>query len=34
MLAAARELEAPVVYSEDMSHGQDYDGVRVLNPFV
>lgn len=33
ILAAARELGAPTVYSEDMSHGQDYDGVKVINPF-
>jgi predicted nucleic acid-binding protein len=33
ILAAARELGAAVVYSEDMAHGQDYDGVKVINPF-
>jgi predicted nucleic acid-binding protein len=33
ILAAAQELGAEVVYSEDMSHGQLYDGVRVVNPF-
>lgn len=33
ILAAARELGAERVYSEDMSHGQVYDGVLVLNPF-
>jgi predicted nucleic acid-binding protein len=33
ILAAAQELGAKVVYSEDMNHGQDYDGIRVLNPF-
>lgn len=33
ILAAAKELGAPVVYSEDMAHGQDYAGVKVVNPF-
>ena len=33
ILAAARELGARTVYSEDLSHGQDYDGVKVINPF-
>jgi predicted nucleic acid-binding protein len=33
ILAAARELGAALVYSEDMAHGQDYDGVKVVNPF-
>ncbi len=34
IIAAARELGCHTLYSEDLSHGQDYDGVRVLNPFV
>jgi len=33
ILAAAQELGARRVYSEDMSHGQIYDGVAVINPF-
>lgn len=33
VLAAALELGAQRVYSEDMAHGQEYDGVQVLNPF-
>jgi predicted nucleic acid-binding protein len=33
ILAAARALGAPVLYSEDLSHGQNYDGVQVRNPF-
>lgn len=33
ILAAADALGAPLLYSEDLNHGQDYDGVRVLNPF-
>ena len=34
ILAAARELGCRVVLSEDLSPDQDYDGVRVRNPFV
>ncbi len=33
ILAAAQELGAHTVYSEDLNHGQDYDGVKVVNPF-
>jgi predicted nucleic acid-binding protein len=34
ILAAAKALACQSVYSEDMNHGQDYDGVRVVNPFL
>jgi predicted nucleic acid-binding protein len=34
ILAAAAELGCRTLYSEDLAHGQDYDGVRVVNPFV
>lgn len=33
ILAAARELGAHTVYSEDLNHGQEYEGVKVVNPF-
>ena len=33
ILAAARALGCDAVYSEDMSSEQDYDGLRVINPF-
>lgn len=33
VVAAAHELGAATLYSEDLSDGQDYDGVRVVNPF-
>lgn len=33
ILAAARALGCDAVYSEDMSPEQDYDGLRVINPF-
>lgn len=34
IIAAARELGCQTIYSEDFSHGHDYDGVRVVNPFL
>ena len=34
ILAAAKELRVTTLYSEDLSHGQMYDGVRVVNPFL
>jgi predicted nucleic acid-binding protein len=34
IVAAAKEIGAAIVYSEDLAHGQVYDGVRVVNPFV
>ena len=34
ILAAARACNCDTVYSEDMSDGQDYGGVRVMNPFA
>jgi predicted nucleic acid-binding protein len=34
ILAAAKEMGCTTVYSEDLSAGQTYDGVTVLNPFA
>ena len=34
ILAAARLLGCDAVYSEDMSDTQNYDGLRVINPFA
>ena len=34
VVAGARRLGASVLVSEDLAHGQDYGGVRVLNPFA
>ena len=34
ILAAARLIGCDVVYSEDLSQEQDYDGLRVANPFA
>jgi predicted nucleic acid-binding protein len=33
IIEAARALGCREVLSEDLSHGQDYGGVRVVNPF-
>ena len=33
MVAAALKLGCHTLYSEDLNHGQDYGGVRVINPF-
>lgn len=32
--AAAKQLGCHTVYSEDLNHGQNYDGVQVSNPFL
>lgn len=34
VLAAAHALGAGIVYSEDLSHGQRYGEVTVVNPFI
>lgn len=34
IVAAALELGCKTFYSENLSHGQDYGGVRVQNPFL
>ncbi|MCB1864830.1 MAG: PIN domain-containing protein [Chromatiales bacterium] len=33
IVAAAQQLAATVLYSEDLNAGQDYAGVTVVNPF-
>jgi predicted nucleic acid-binding protein len=33
IIAAAKELQCKVIYSEDLNAGQIYDGIRVVNPF-
>ncbi|WP_052341508.1 PIN domain-containing protein [Salinarimonas rosea] len=33
ILAAAHALDAPVLYTEDLNHGQRYGAVQVVNPF-
>ncbi len=34
IIAAAQQHGCHALYSEDLSHGQDYDGVKVINPFL
>lgn len=34
ILAAATELGCTTLYSEDLSHGQTYGTVQVINPFA
>lgn len=34
IIAAASELGCETIYTEDLSQGQDYDGVMALNPFL
>ena len=34
ILAAAHASGCDAVYSEDLNHSQDYDGLRIINSFV
>jgi predicted nucleic acid-binding protein len=34
ILAAAKAVRCQELLSEDLSPGQDYDGIRVVNPFL
>jgi predicted nucleic acid-binding protein len=34
IISAAKALGCTTVYSEDLNHGQDYDGVGIINPFL
>jgi len=34
IVAAAEVLEAEVLYTEDLNHGQQYGPVRAVNPFL
>ena len=34
IVQAAASAGCEVLYSEDLSHGQEYQGVLVINPFV
>ena len=33
IIRSAQETNCETLWSEDLSHGQNYDGVRVVNPF-
>ena len=34
IIATARKLRCNVIYTEDLNHGQIYDSVQALNPFL
>jgi predicted nucleic acid-binding protein len=34
IITAAKQMGCPTLYSEDLNHGQIYDGVTVVNPFI
>jgi len=34
IIAAAARMHCSFVFSEDLNHGQDYGGVRIVNPFI
>lgn len=34
ILAAAERLAAPILYTEDLNHGQTYGSVQTINPFL
>lgn len=34
ILAAAQQLGCQTLYTEDLNHGQTYDTVQVINPFL
>lgn len=34
LIAACQEAGVTCLYSEDMQHGADYGGVKVINPFA
>ena len=34
ILAAASALGCDTIYTEDLNTGQDYGGVRAVNPFI
>ena len=34
VVTSAKRLGCATVWSEDMSHGTDYDGVKIRNPFL
>jgi predicted nucleic acid-binding protein len=34
LIAAAEVVAAPILYTEDLNHGQFYGSVQVINPFL
>lgn len=34
IVAAATQLDASTLYSEDLQNGQEFEGVKIVNPFL
>jgi predicted nucleic acid-binding protein len=34
VIAGALSIGAPTLYTEDLNHGQAYEGLTVINPFI
>jgi predicted nucleic acid-binding protein len=34
IVASAGEMHCSWIYSEVLNHGRDFDGVKVINPFL
>jgi len=34
IVAAAQAFECPILLTEDLQHGQEFEGVRVVDPFA
>ena len=34
IVETARNVEAKILFTEDLQHGQEIDGLRIVNPFV
>ena len=34
IVAAAIDCETPILYSEDLQHGQKIQGIEIVNPFL
>lgn len=34
IVAAAIDLKCHTLYSEDLGHGKNYDGLQIINPFL
>ena len=34
LLGACKEAGVNLLYTEDLSDGADYDGIRIVNPFA
>lgn len=34
IICSAQSMQCPVLWTEDLNHGQDYGGVKALNPFL